>query len=268
MADLLSKLRMLDAAPRRPAPAARGAQEGCYRSQATFSLPIFTDLRHLTPAVMESAFGFPFPSDLRPEDILFLDTETTGLAGGAGTVAFLVGMGYFTGRDFAVEQVLMRDYGQESELLRTVSSVAGRFSVLCTFNGRTFDAPLLASRFVMNRLPSRLPSAHADVLYPARRLWKLRLKRCNLANLEEQLLHVKREDDLPGAEVPQTYFRYLRDGDFAPIERILAHNRQDIVSLAQLLCFLCGQVDCPETVESGQDLLSLARSLEKRGDTA
>ena len=66
-------------------------------------------------------------------------------------------MGYFTGRDFAVEQVLMRDYGQESELLRTVSSVAGRFSVLCTFNGRTFDAPLLASRFVMNRLPSRLP---------------------------------------------------------------------------------------------------------------
>ena len=109
---------------------------------------------------------------------------------------------------------------------------------------------------------------HADVLYPARRLWKLRLKRCNLANLEEQLLHVKREDDLPGAEVPQTYFRYLRDGDFAPIERILAHNRQDIVSLAQLLCFLCGQVDCPETVESGQDLLSLARSLEKRGDTA
>ena len=111
MADLLSKLRMLDAAPRRPAPAARGAQEGCYRSQATFPLPIFTDLRHLTPAVMESAFGFPFPSDLRPEDILFLDTETTGLAGGAGTVAFLVGMGYFTGRDFAVEQVLMRDYG-------------------------------------------------------------------------------------------------------------------------------------------------------------
>lgn len=68
--------------------------------------------------------------------------------------------------------------------------------------------------------------------------------------------------------MPQTYFRYLRDGDFAPIERILAHNRQDIVSLAQLLCFLCGQVDCPETVESGQDLLSLARSLEKRGDTA
>ena len=98
MADLLSKLRMLDAAPRRPAPAARGAQEGCYRSQATFPLPIFTDLRHLTPAVMESAFGFAFPSDLRPEDILFLDTETTGLAGGAGTVAFLVGMGYFTGR--------------------------------------------------------------------------------------------------------------------------------------------------------------------------
>ena len=268
MADLLSKLRMLDAAPKRPAPAAREAQEGCYRSQATFPLSIFTDLRHLTPAVMESAFGLPFPPDLCPEDILFLDTETTGLAGGAGTVAFLVGLGYFTGGGFAVEQVLMRDYGQESELLRTVSSVAGRFTALCTFNGRTFDAPLLASRFVMHRISARLPDVHADVLYPARRLWKLRLKSCTLSNLEEQLLHVKREDDLPGAEVPQTYFRYLRDGDFAPIERILAHNRQDIVSLAQLLCFLCGQVDCPETVKSGQDLLSLARSLERRGDTA
>ena len=264
MADLLNKLRMLDAVPKRPAPAAREAQEGCYRSQATFPLSIFTDLRHLTPAVMESAFGFAFPSDLRPEDVLFLDTETTGLAGGAGTVAFLVGLGYFTDGGFAVEQVLMRDYGQEGELLRTISAIAGRFSVLCTFNGRTFDAPLLASRFVMNRLSARLPEVHADVLYPARRLWKLRLKRCTLANLEEQLLHVKREDDLPGAEVPQTYFRYLRDGDFAPIERILAHNRQDIVSLAQLLCFLCGQVDCPETVASGQDLLSLARSLERR----
>ena len=103
MADLLSKLRMLDAAPKRPAPAAREAQEGCYRSQATFPLSIFTDLRHLTPAVMESAFGLPFPPDLRPEDILFLDTETTGLAGGAGTVAFLVGLGYFTGGGFAVE---------------------------------------------------------------------------------------------------------------------------------------------------------------------
>ena len=200
MADLLSKLRMLDAAPRRPALAAREAQEGCYRSQATFPLSIFTDLRHLTPAVMESAFGLAFPCDLRPEDILFLDTETTGLAGGAGTVAFLVGLGYFTGGGFAVEQVLMRDYGQENELLRTVSSVAGRFSVLCTFNGRTFDAPLLASRFVMNRLSARLPDVHADVLYPARRLWKLRLKSCTLSNLEEQLLHVKREDDLPGAE--------------------------------------------------------------------
>ena len=93
MADLLSKLRMLDAAPKRSPATPRTQEEGCYRAQATFPLSIFTDLRHLTPAVMESAFGFAFPSDLRPENILFLDTETTGLAGGAGTVAFLVGLG-------------------------------------------------------------------------------------------------------------------------------------------------------------------------------
>lgn len=269
MADLLSKLRMLDAAPKRPAQAKpEGAAQGCYRAQALFPLSSFTDLRHLKSEVMQSAFGFPVPPRLSPQDILFLDTETTGLAGGAGTVAFLVGLGYFTSGGFAVEQVLMRDYGQEDELLRAVAARAKRFPMLCTFNGRTFDAPLLASRFAINRIAASLPSLHVDVLYPARRLWKLRLKSCTLGNLETQLLHVSREDDLPGAEVPQTYFRYLRDGDFTPIERILSHNRQDIVSLAQLLCFLCAQVDRPESIESGEDLLSLARALEKRGETA
>ena len=269
MADLLSKLRMLDAAPKRPEPDARadGAQ-GCYRAQAVFPMSSFSDPHRIGPCLLEEAFGFAFPPDIGPRDMLFLDTETTGLAGGAGTVAFLVGMGYFSDAGFCVEQVLMRDYAQEPELLRTVAAAAKRFSALCTFNGRAFDAPLLQARFVMNRMDARLPDVHADVLYPARRLWKLRLKSCTLGNLEEKLLNVRRGDDLPGAEVPQTYFRYLRDGDFAPIERILAHNRQDIVSLAQLLCFLCTQVDRPEGIESGEDLLSLARAMEKRGNRA
>ena len=161
MADLLSKLRMLDAAPKRPAQAKpEGAAQGCYRSQALFPLSSFTDLRHLKSEVMQSAFGFPVPPRLSPQDILFLDTETTGLAGGAGTVAFLVGLGYFTSGGFAVEQVLMRDYGQEDELLRAVAARAKRFPMLCTFNGRTFDAPLLASRFAINRIAASLPSLH------------------------------------------------------------------------------------------------------------
>jgi len=127
--------------------------------------------------------------------------------------------------------------------------------------------PLLKSRFLMNRMKeAAFPAIHADVLYPARRIWKLRLKRCTLGHLEEQLLHVQREDDLPGALVPQTFFQYLKDGDFTPLERILEHNKQDIVSLAQLFYFMCRQAAMPESIAAGEDLLSLAKAMEKAGN--
>lgn len=131
-------------------------------------------------------------------------------------------------------------------MLQSLSAILKRFTVICTFNGRTFDIPLLRSRFLMNRIPdSCIPAAHADALYPSRRLWKLRLHSCNLGNLEEKLLGVSREDDLPGALVPQTYFQYLKDGNFAPLEKILEHNQQDIVSLAQLFLYICYHVNHP-----------------------
>ena len=105
------------------------------------------------------------------------------------------------------------------------------------------DVPLLRSRLVMNRMSdSSIPPVHADVLYPARRLWKLRLRQCTLGHLENQLLGVERVDDLPGAMVPQAYFQYLKDRNFAPMEKVLEHNRQDIVSLAQLFYELCRQM--------------------------
>ncbi|MEG2701676.1 MAG: ribonuclease H-like domain-containing protein [Clostridia bacterium] len=267
MPDLLTKLRMLDAAPKKPAPTASSPTGGCYHKQAVFPLTTFCDRRHATPETLVSAFGCPFPPRVAPEDLLFLDTETTGLSGGAGTLAFEVGLGYFTQSGFVVEQLLMHDYPEEPELLRILASRMRQFTVLCTFNGRTFDVPLLRSRFLMNRMPDDcLPATHADVLHPARRLWKLRLKQCTLSRLEEQLLGVVREDDLPGALVPQTYFQYLKDRDFAPLERILEHNRQDVVSLAQLFYFLLKQVNKPEEITQGEDLLSLARTMEKRGD--
>lgn len=267
MANLLNKLRMLEVETKREAAApAKQKPQGCYRSHAQLPLSLFSDPKHATPAVLSSIFGCAFP-DVSPENVLFLDTETTGLSGGVGTVAFEVGVGYFTAEGFVVEQLLMHDYPEETELLRTLASLMKRFTVLCTFNGRTFDVPLLKSRFLMNRMPNvTFPEIHADVLFPARRLWKLRLKQCTLGNLEEQLLHVHREDDLPGALVPQTYFQYLKDGDFAPLTKILEHNRQDIVSLAQLFYFLCKQVSSPEEMEYDEDLFSLARTLEKRGE--
>lgn len=268
MADLLSKLRMMDAAPKKPAKAvvSEAAHSRFHRTEASFPLSLFCDPAHASPAVLESIFGCPFPPNVSREDILFLDTETTGLSGGVGTVAFQVGLGYFTERAFIVEQFLMHDYPEEAEMLAALNGLMKRFSVLCTFNGRTFDVPLLRTRFIMNRIADvHFPETHADVLFPARRVWKLRLKKCTLGHLEEQLLHVQREDDLPGALVPQTYFQYLKDGDFAPLERILEHNKQDIVSLAQLFYFLCKQTDAPEEIEYGEDLFSMARAMEKSG---
>ncbi len=267
MADLLSKLRMLDAETKKPAPKIAPQKRSCYHTQATFPLSLFSDPSFATPALLQSIFDCAFPDAVSPEDILFLDTETTGLSGGVGTVAFQIGIGYFTHNGFVVEQFLMHDYPEEPEMLNALNAIMQRFPIICTFNGRTIDIALLKPRFVMTRISNpHIPAVHADVLYPARRIWKLRLKRCNLGHLEEQLLHVVREDDLPGALVPQTYFQYLKDGDFAPLQKILEHNKQDIVSLAQLFFFLCKQVAKPDEMSYGEDLFSLARAMEKRGE--
>ena len=268
MASLLNKLRMMEAEPKKvvPAPPKEAETAACYHHQTIFPLNLFTDQKHASPDVLESIFGCPFPRTVSAEDILFLDTETTGLSGGVGTIAFQIGLGYFTPSGFVVDQLLMHDYPQETQMLQKLCRLMKRFSILCTFNGRTFDVPLLKSRFLMNRIrEADFPAIHADVLYPARRLWKLRLKRCTLGNLEEQLLHVQRNDDLPGALVPQVYFQYLKDGNFDPLEKVLEHNKQDIVSLAQLFFFLCKQVDQPEGMNEAEDLLSLVRAMERSG---
>ncbi len=271
MAGLLNKLRMLEAEAKKPQPAAKPTAEkkAFYHESTTFPLSLFSDRSHACKEVLESIFGFSFPEKISPEDILFLDTETTGLSGGVGTIAFQIGVGYFTSSGYIVEQFLMHDYPEEPAMLQTLNALMKRYPILCTFNGHTFDVPLLKSRFLMNRISdANIPAIHADVLYPARRLWKLRLKSCTLWNLEQQLLNVTREDDLPGALVPQTYFQYLKDGQFEPLKKILEHNKQDIVSLAQLFYHLCKQVDAPEQITEAEDLFSLARALEKGGNTS
>lgn len=271
MAGLLNKLRMMDAAGKKPAPkidAADSPTSALYHKEHLYPLTTFCDRRHATPDILEKVFECVFPDKVCPEDVLFLDTETTGLSGGVGTVAFQIGLGYFTRVGFVVEQFLMHDYPQEPEMLRQLAARMKRFSIICTFNGKSFDVPLLRSRLVMNRMKDDcIPTVHADVLYPARRLWKLRLRQCTLGRLENQLLGVEREDDLPGAMVPQAYFQYLKDRQFGPMEKVLEHNRQDIVSLAQLYFELCRLMSKPEELEQEEDLLSLARMCERSGDT-
>ena len=198
---------------------------------------------------------------------LFLDTETTGLSGGAGTVAFLVGVGFVEGDAFVIEQYLMRDYADEPELIDRLANRMDGFDCVCTFNGKTFDMPLLDARFTMCRMRHRwrdLPNL--DLLHPARRTWKLRLGSCRLGRLEEMVLGMARVDDLPGSEVPQRSFDFLKTGDLSLLEDILRHNRQDIATLAALLVRLCGIYDEPERLTDRKDLFSVGKALERQGE--
>ena len=204
------------------------------------------------------------PDALDPMRILYLDTETTGLAGGAGTVAFEVGLGRLTADGFAITQLVMRDYPEERFLLREVQQALADCDVICTFNGRSFDLPLLRDRFLMNRLsPACLEKPHIDLLHIARRVFKLRLRRCNLGSLEEQVLGIPREGDLPGSEVPQRYFDYLKTGDFRLLEDVLRHNGQDIASLCVLLNHMAAAYARPELLGHPEDLYAMGVGLER-----
>lgn len=225
-----------------------------------FALP-----KEISGASLEMVQGQPYP-DCRREDFCFLDTETTGLSHGAGTVAFLVGVGYFEEDAFVVRQYLMRDYDEEAFVLSRVAEDMQRSKLLCTFNGQTFDLPLLEVRYTMQRMREQyVHRPHVDLLPASRRVWKLRLRRCNLTALEEAVLGMQREDDLPGALVPERYFSFLKTRDFSLLEDILDHNRQDIISLAHILDRLLRLHDAPLLAEAPEDLFSLGRVLEKRG---
>ena len=201
----------------------------------------FPGARELTRETLSLMSEKEMPAEFDPRRILYLDTETTGL-GGSGTVAFLVGLGYLTDNGFEVHQFLMRDYPEEPYLLKHVAAGLGKFDVLCTFNGTTFDVPLLESRLLMNRMDrSCLDLPHLDLLHMCRRLWKLRLGRCNLGRLEEVILGKPREEDIPGSEVPQRYFTYLKTGQMSLLDDILKHNAQDIASLCVLDVYSMGR---------------------------
>jgi len=166
---------------------------------------------------------------------VFLDTETTGLSGGAGTFAFLIGLGYFTEEHFCVRQYFMRDYDEEQAHLSALNELLLKFENVVTYNGKSFDLPLMESRFIMSGMSMNLKDpAHLDLLYPVRRLWKKRLENCSLSTVERDILSVYRENDVPGYLVPEIYFRYLQTKDAREIKGVFDHNLQDILSLVVL----------------------------------
>ena len=261
--NLRDKLRAVDGGSTKRPVQAEQAETDCrhfavFRSAEEF--PGAWDLTRDTLALMSEK---EMPETYDPRRILYLDTETTGL-GGSGTVAFLVGMGFLTNEGFEVHQFLMRDYPEEPYLLRHVANGLGKFDVLCTFNGTTFDVPLLESRFLMNRMDRDcLDLPHLDLLHMCRRLWKLRLGRCNLGRLEEIVLGKPRHDDLPGSEVPQRYFTYLKTKQMSLLDDILKHNAQDIASLCVLLNHMADLYLHPEKIRFSEDAYSMGRALER-----
>ncbi len=213
--------------------------------------------------------GAPLGVAAPPERWAFLDTETTGLAGGTGTYCFLVGVGALEGRDFRVQQFLMRDYSEEPALLEALAAHLERFDVLVTYNGKSFDAPLLETRFRMaRRRPAHERLAHLDVLHSARRLFRLRLASCRLTELEAAVLGFCREGDLPGELIPYYYFDYLRTHEALKLVPIFHHNLMDIVTLACLTSLVLAAVGDPEAAPLAHplDLYSLAAWVAKVGN--
>src|SRR5271154_512186 len=211
-----------------------------------------------------------------PSKWLFLDTETTGLAGGTGTYAFLIGLAWWDAGALQVEQLFMRDFAEEYSLLHELAARVAERPVLVTFNGKTFDWPLLDSRFTMTRsIPTPRLAAHLDLLHPARALWKLRLGSVRLVDLERDVLDAPRlgwhrEEDVLSSLIPQHYFDYLRGGPAAPLAAVVRHNQMDLRGLAAIMGRIDALLIAANRADDGVDsldLFGLSRFLQRRGDS-
>ena len=209
------------------------------------------------------------PEDITdPDQWLFLDTETTGLSGGSGTYAFLIGIAWWESGGLEVEQFFMREYSEERALLLALKERIAEHPVLVTFNGKSFDWPLLETRYRMSRkvsLPS--PRAHLDFLHPARNLWRLRLGSVRLSELERYVLGWDRGADLMSGLIPQIYFDYLRGGPPEQLVPVLNHNQMDLRGLAALSSRILSLLSDAENLgQDGLELFGVSRICEKRGE--
>ena len=203
-------------------------------------------------------------------NVAFLDTETSGLSGGTGTYAFLVGIGFRIESGFKLVQIFMRDPDQEPALLAAITQNLDPFDTIVTFNGRSFDVPLLNTRHVLNGFTSPFSKLHhVDLLPLARRIWRNRLPSRALSSLENDILGLQRtREEVPGWMIPGIYFDYLRTGDARPLEGVFYHNAMDIVSLAALFNYMADMLEAPlgNPVLPGLDLVALARLYEELQD--
>ena len=211
----------------------------------------------------------PRLADMPLSRFAYLDTETSGLAGGTGTYAFMVGIARFVEDQFVLRQFFLRDPAEEPAMLEAIAQFLAPAQALVTFNGKAFDAPLLATRYRLNHIPVPFAEyAHLDLLPLARRLWRDRLESRALKYLEQHVLGLTRSsEEVPGYEIPWLYFDYLRTGDARPLEGVFYHNAMDVVAMAALLTHVNEAMERPYDghVEHGLDFVALGKLFEDLG---
>ena len=203
------------------------------------------------------------------KEAVFFDCETTGLAGGVGTYAFLVGLGYLSGNEFRIEQYFMQDFHQERAILSAIAEKMSGFKFLVSFNGKCYDLPLLETRWTINRIDFDYTRwFHFDLLFPSRRLWKRRIEDCSLSNIEQKVLKVGREIDVPSFMIPQIYFDYIRTGQAEALIPVFYHNSYDILSLLKLSVLIDRALEScsPAELEDPIDLYCLGRIHQNMGN--
>ena len=232
----------------------------CWCAQPSQYSPDLRALRLLVPDAVDEIAD--------PEQWLFLDTETTGLAGGSGTYAFLVGIAWWEGGGLEIEQFFLREYSEERSLLFALRERIAEHPILVTFNGKSFDWPLLETRYRMSRkVATPSPRAHLDFLHPARNLWRLRLGSVRLSELERHILGWDRGADVLSGQIPQIYFDYLRGGRAEPLVPVLNHNQMDLRGLAALSSRILSLLNDAENLgQDGLELFGVSRICEKRGE--
>lgn len=199
-------------------------------------------------------------------EFVFLDTETTGLSGGTGTIPFMIGAARFIGDQFVLEQFFLRNPAEEKAQLAALSEFVNGARAVVSYNGKSFDLPIINTRYILNRLSNPFDEMdHIDLLHITRRVWKRRLKQCNLGNIEKEILEFYRTDeDIPGYLVPEFYRNYIVDGDASQIAKIFYHNEVDVVSLSALFTTLAAILENPtsENLNHAEDIYSIGRLME------
>jgi uncharacterized protein len=200
-----------------------------------------------------------------PHNLIFYDLETTGLSSGAGTRVFLAGFLSISSSENMLQlvQLFMADYPGETRFLQEVKAICGEEKCYVSYNGKGFDRHLLLSRFMVNRIPLSIPK-QLDLLHVSRSLWKRILPDCTLSRIEKEILGVEREEDIPGRDIPERYFAWLKDGNPEHLEAVFAHHQQDLISLFLLLDWIESMAEEPEKA-NGDELAGLGHLFQKRG---